>query len=152
MCVGEREEMVVYASTEDGRKMCGAWDKSGRLRFKELRAKIKNARCSSEAQDGEKQCMKRLFKKHGMQKKLDGKKKKAKPSKVMDLSGAEVGYGSGDEDEGDVVEYDREEQDGDSGADDSDNEATVGMDDGVVNRNTKKVTSKTTTQPQTTRL
>ena len=52
--VEKMEEMVKYTSSKAGSNMFGAWDKAGRLRFKELRAKIKNARCSSEALDGEK--------------------------------------------------------------------------------------------------
>ena len=121
------EKMVKYTTSKGGSNAFGAWSKEGRLRFKEIRGKIKKARASEEAKAGEKQCRKRLFKKHDMQKKLDAKKKNATPNiPIIDLAGAEVGFGSGDEEDVSIVEYKTDEDEGDSGADDSDDDKTVG--------------------------
>ena len=121
------EVMVKYTTSKGGSNAFGAWSREGRLRFKEIRGKIKKARASEEAKAGEKQCRKRLFKKHDMQKKLDAKKKNATPNiPIIDLAGAEVGFGSGDEEDVSIVEYKTDEDEGDSGADDSDDDKTVG--------------------------
>ena len=115
------EVMVKYTTSKGGSNAFGAWSREGRLRFKEIRGKIKKARASEEAKAGEKQCRKRLFKKHDMQKKLDAKKKNATPNiPIIDLVGAEVGFGSGDEEDVSIENYDTDEDEGDSGADDSD--------------------------------
>ena len=80
------KRMVLYTTSSGGSCIFGAWSREGRLRFKELRAKIKKGRASPEGAAGERQCKRRLFKKHGMQKKLDGRKKKGKHTvPIIDL-------------------------------------------------------------------
>jgi hypothetical protein len=127
------KRMVLYTTSSGGSCMFGAWSKEGRLRFKEIRAKIKKGRASPEGAAGERQCRRRLFKKHGMQKKLDGRKKKGKPTvPIIDLAGAEVGFGSGDEDDAEMEECRSDGEEGEeSGADDSDD---GGGDDETVGR------------------